>query len=205
MEKTIYQKIVDEHDSLTFTREKNSQIWFRNKAITVSKSKVVPTKIILERENITTINRLSFIGKLFLYNYAPKNRATLDYYDTFPIVFPFKIVPNGFYGINLHYLPIAYRAILMDNLYSLLNSQDMTEDTTRLSKMNYSVLESRRNLKAFKPCVHMYLNRNIRTKVAVIPPNEWELALFLPLQSFKKKSEQVVWAESVLKIRKRKK
>ena len=205
MEKTIYQKIVDEHDSLTFTREKDSQIWFRDKAITVSKSKVVPTKIILERENITTINRLSFIGKLFLYNYAPKNRATLDYYDTFPIVFPFKIVQNGFYGINLHYLPIAYRAILMDNLYSLLNSQDMTEDTTRLSKMSYSVLESKRNLKAFKPCVHMYLNRNIRSKVAVIPPNEWELALFLPLQSFKKKSEQVVWAESVLKIRKRKK
>ena len=202
MEKTIYQKIVDEHDSLTFTKQKDSQIWFRDKAITVSKSKVVPTKIILERENITTINRLSFIGKLFLYNYAPKNRTSLDYYDTFPIVFPFKIVQNGFYGINLHYLPIAYRAILMDNLYSLLNSQDMMEDTTRLSKMSYSVLESKKNLKAFKPCVHMYLNRNIRSRVAVIPPNEWELALFLPLQSFKKKSEQVVWAESILKIRK---
>lgn len=201
MEKTIYQKIVEEHDDLTFTREKASQLWFRNKAITISKAKVVPTKIILERENITSINKLNFIGKLFLYNYAPKHRATLEYYDTFPIVFPFRIVPNGFYGINLHYLPIKYRAFLMDNLYSLINSTDTSLDTTRLSKMSYTILESKKNLKVFKPCIHMYLNRNIRSKVAVIPADEWELALFLPLQSFKKKSEQIVWAESLRKIR----
>jgi hypothetical protein len=42
----------------------------------------------------------------------------------------------------------------------------------------------------------MYLHKNIRSKIAFIPPKEWELALFLPLQRFQKKSENVIWKES---------
>jgi hypothetical protein len=48
----------------------------------------------------------------------------------------------------------------------------------------------------------MYLHKNIRSKIAFIPPKEWELALFLPLQRFQKKSENVVWKESIAKIKK---
>jgi hypothetical protein len=72
----------------------------------------------------------------------------------------------------------------------------MEKDTTRLAKMTYSILESRRNLRFFQPCIHMYLHKNIRSKIAFIPPKEWELALFLPLQRFQKKSENVIWKES---------
>lgn len=199
---TIYQTILNKSKDETPDREEESRKWFREKASEVSKSKIVPTNVILEREHVPSIKNIRQIGSLFLYNYAPKHKKDLDYYDTFPIVFPFKIVSQGFYGLNLHYLPYAYRAILMDNMYSLLNSKDMEKNTTRLSKLTYDVLQSRKNLKAFYPCVHMYLHKNIRSKIAFIPPKEWELALFLPLQRFQKKSEAIVWKESVTKIKK---
>jgi hypothetical protein len=195
-QETIYQTILKQSHTETFKREEESRRWFRQKATEVSKNKTVPTKIILEKEHVPAIKNIKQVGSLFLYNYAPKHKKTLDYYDTFPIVFPFKMVTQGFYGLNLHYLPTPYRAIFMDNMYSLLNSKDMEQNTTRLAKMTYSVLESRRNLRFFQPCIHMYLHKNIRSKIAFIPPKEWELALFLPLQRFQKKSENVIWKES---------
>lgn len=201
-QESIYQTILKQSQDETFEREEESQRWFRQKATEVSKNKTVPTNIILEKEHIPSIKNIKQVGSLFLYNYAPKHKKTLDYYDTFPIVFPFKMVTQGFYGLNLHYLPTPYRAIFMDNMYSLLNSKDMEQNTTRLAKMTYSVLESRRNLRFFQPCIHMYLHKNIRSKIAFIPPKEWELALFLPLQRFQKKSENVVWKESIAKIKK---
>lgn len=204
LRETIYEKILNQSNDQVFEREEESRKWFRERATEISKNKVIPTNIILQREVVPAIKNIKQIGSLFLYNYSPKHKKDLDYYDTFPIVFPFKLVSQGFYGLNLHYLPYAYRAILMDNMYSLLNSKDMEKNTTRLSKMTYDILESRRNLKAFYPCVHMYLHKNIRSKVAFIPPKEWELALFLPLQRFQKKSENVVWKESITKIKKRK-
>jgi len=201
-QETIYQMILNKSKDETFEREEESRKWFRQKATEVSKNKTVPTNIILEKEHVPSIKNIKQVGSLFLYNYAPKHKKTLDYYDAFPMVFPFKMVTQGFYGLNLHYLPAAYRAIFMDNMYSLLNSKDMKQNTTRLAKMTYSVLESRRNLRFFQPCIHMYLHKNIRSKIAFIPPKEWELALFLPLQRFQKKSENVVWKESIAKIKK---
>ena len=103
----------------------------------------------------------------------------------------------------MHYLPVPYRAILMDNLYLLLNSTDMKEDTTRLAKLRYSVFESRKQLYLAHPCVHRYLNRYIKSEIAFIPPKEWELALFLPMQRFQKKAETVVWKDSVRSAKQR--
>ena len=170
LEESIYQKILKQSSIQLFEREEESRRWFREKATEVNKNKIIPTNIIIEKEHVPSIKNIKQVGSLFLYNYAPKHKKTLDYYDTFPIVFPFKIVAQGFYGLNLHYLPTPYRAIFMDNMYSLLNSKDVEKNTTRLAKITYSVLESRKSLRFFRPCIHMYLHKNIRSKIAFIPP-----------------------------------
>lgn len=201
--KSIYAKLLEESQQQTFKRIEQSRKWFRTKAAEVSKNKIVPTKIIQEHDKVAAIKSPRQIGCLFLYNYAPKTKKELPYYDTFPIIFPFKILKDGFLGLNLHYLPIQYRAILMDNLYSLINSNDMEEDTTRLAKLKYNVIESKRQLYLAYPCIHRYLNKYIRTQIATIPPKEWELALFLPIQRFQKKAETVVWKESIKSAKQR--
>lgn len=200
---TIYSKLLKEGQQKTFKRMQDARVWFRTKASEVSKNKIVPTKIIEQHKPTPSIKSVNQIGSLFFYNYAPKTRKELSYYDTFPLVFPFKILKDGFLGINLHYLPIPYRAILMDGLYSMINSNDMSEDTTRLAKLKYSVLQSKKQLYLAYPCIHRYLNKNIRTKIAFIPPKEWELALFLPLQRFQKQPEGAIWKNSIVAAKQR--
>ena len=48
-------------------------------------------------------------GGLYLFQYDAKHKDTLPYWDKLPLVFPFRKVPDGFYGLNLHYLPYGLR------------------------------------------------------------------------------------------------
>ena len=41
-------------------------------------------------------------GDMYLFFYDPKMKDTLPYYDRMPLVLPFSLVTDGFYGINLH-------------------------------------------------------------------------------------------------------
>ena len=51
-------------------------------------------------------------GNMYLFMYDPKHKETLPYYDTVPLVLPFKSVPEGFLGINLHYLPSSIESFI---------------------------------------------------------------------------------------------
>jgi hypothetical protein len=140
------------------------------------------------------------IGRMYLFHYDAKHKRDLPYYDMFPLIFPFQKAPGGFYGINLHYLPYNYRALLMDGLYSLVVNESKNDETTRL-RLSYQVLMSMSKLRYFKPCVKHYLNSNIRSKFVYITPEEWNIALFLPLQKFNKGNIQQVYKDSVDTIR----
>ena len=61
-------------------------------------------------------NNKPFYGKLNMFFYDPKWKKKLPYYDTFPLVLPIERYPDGFLGINLHYLPIPLRIRLLDRL-----------------------------------------------------------------------------------------
>lgn len=134
------------------------------------------------------------VGSMYMYYYDPKHKATLPYYDAFPLVFPYKKVEGGFMGINLHYLPLPLRAKLMDALYDVSNNERYDE-TTRL-KLNYNVLNSTAKFKYFKPCIKHYLTDQMRSRFLYVYPSEWDMALFLPLERFRGASKQKVWAES---------
>jgi hypothetical protein len=122
------------------------------------------------------------IGKMYFYCYDPKLKDELPFYDRFPLVIPIERYSDGFLGINLHYISNKQRMILLDKLYVLLNNKKFDE-TTKL-RISYDILNSARRFKEFAPCVKRYLYPHLRSKVLEIPPNEWEIAIFMPTEKF---------------------
>ena len=133
------------------------------------------------------------IGKLFMFFYDPKGKDKMPYYDFFPLVFPFQLHPDGFTGINLHYIPPMLRARLMDALYDLINNDKMDE-TTRL-KMNYNILSSSARFRYFRPCIKRYLFTQTRSRFLQIPIEDWDKAVFLPTERFNV-PKQIVFNDS---------
>jgi len=182
---TTYQKILREAQGKQFKNIQDSRNWFHQVALNVSKSRISALDVIKEKASVKNLKTAS--PELLLYNYIPKTKQKLPYYDIFPIVFPFKIEKDGFYGYNLHYLPPNLRAALMDSIHGA-------------ARMSYA-LSSKSNL--FSVCVKKYLNSQIQSKIVAIPRTEWDLVLFLPLQRFQKQSENSVWRDSIKKIKRK--
>ena len=81
-------------------RTQQSRDWFRT---TARRTNVTPESLV-RGERARYKNRVS-MGKMYLFNYDPKHKDTLPYYDRYPLIFPVNKAPGGFYGINMHYLP----------------------------------------------------------------------------------------------------
>jgi hypothetical protein len=171
-------------------RTQEARDWFRETAQKIARI----NERQLMRGDQSRLTTKPIIGQMYMYYYDPKHKETLAYYDRFPLVFPFRKVQGGFYGLNLHYLPPQLRARLMDGLYDYANNTRYDESTK--IKMNYSLLQNVSKLKFFEPCVKMYLDEHVRSRFMYIYPSEWDVALFLPTERFAKKSKTQVWAES---------
>lgn len=168
----------------------SAQDWYRQKAQEVKS--INPGKLIKEN---TKYNRTNIKpGFMYLFGYEPKLKNELPYYDRFPLIFPFKSDEDGFLAMNLHYIQPVFRAKLMDNLYPLVTNLKFDE-TTRI-RASYNLLNSAAKYKYFQPCVKKYLYDHLKTKFLLIPANEWDIALFLPLQRFQKQSVNQVYKDS---------
>ena len=164
--------------------------WFREKvrqAGASARMKAVTPNQLLRRQPDDNI----LLGKMFFYKYDPKFAKKLPYWDMYPLVFPFERAPGGFYGLNLHYIPPRDRAVLMDNLNQYA-SNNKYDKTTRL-ELSYRLLK--RYGRAV-PCVKRYLGDRIVSQTVRIDADEWEIAIFLPVERFQKASKGEVWADS---------
>lgn len=170
--------------------------WLREQAMSV-RTVNNPRKLLSTTPDRMVTNIVP--GRMYLFMYDPKTKDTLPFYDRFPLVFPFRRVSGGFYGINMHYLPHMLRARLMDALYPLANN-DKNDDTTRL-RLSYRVLNSAARYRFFKPCVKHYLNSQLQTRFLWIPADQWNTALFLPLERFVGATRQQVFNDSRQKLR----
>jgi hypothetical protein len=86
----------------------------------------------------------------------------------------------------------------MDGLYSTLTNKNY-DDTTRI-KISYEILQSAAKYRYFKPTLKKYLRDHVRSKFLEIQVNEWDIALFLPTESFRKADTGRVWEESRKKV-----
>jgi hypothetical protein len=174
-------------------RSRNARDWYRNAAQNIN---VTPSKLI--RENGSKLTTGTEPGTMMMFNYDPKTKKDLPYYDTFPLIFVVGPAEKGFYGLNMHYLPLRQRAMLMDSLYNLA-SNNRYDDSTKLV-MSYQMLKKAATYKLFKPCFKHYLNRNVKSRKLLIDSVEWDIALFLPLQRFQKASASQVYSDSLRKV-----
>lgn len=166
--------------------------WFRSEAQKVGARNATPGRLItqLETQSVEGVS----MGSMYLFGYDPKLKSSLPYYDRYPLIFPFAGAPGGFYGINVHYLPLTLRAKLMDALYSLVSNKKY--DSSTVLKLSYDVLSRASKFKYFKPCVKHYLNKQVRTNFILISPKQWDIALFLPLQRFAKADAAKIHSDS---------
>ena len=164
--------------------------WFREKvkqATSSARMQAVTPNQLIRRQPEDSIA----LGKMFFYKYDPKWAKKLPYWDMYPLVFPFEKAPGGFYGLNLHYIPPRDRAILMDSLNKYATN-DRYDRTTRLI-LSYQLLK---RFGRAVPCVKRYLGDHVVSETVRIDADEWEIAIFLPVERFQKESARTVWKDS---------
>ena len=168
-------------------RTKASMEWFRS---TVSNRKVSRAALIGDGP---TRSRQVY-GSMYNFQYDPKTKQTLPYYDRFPLCIPVQKAKGGFYGLNLHYLHPLIRAQFLDELYDITNNSKY--DRTTKMNVTYQLLKSTSRMRFFKPCLKHYLSNQIQSPLLLIELADWEIAIFLPTESFRKVDKNTVWNES---------
>lgn len=190
---TGFQKLLQQaaDEGILLDNSNESLQWLRKKYDSIRPSDVMPKNFLSEMDRR---RKVPLLGRMYMFLYDPKYKDQLPFYDRFPLVFPFRRVAGGFYGLNLHYLAPRYRAILMDQLYNLLNNTKFDE-TTRL-RFTYDLLNSSSKYRWFKPCVKHYLNEHMMSTLIYIEPTEWNLALFVPSEQFRGTNKRNAWQDS---------
>ena len=168
-------------------RTKESMAWFRSQVsgIKVSRSGLISQGPTRARQ---------VYGNMYHFQYDPKLKQVLPYYDRFPLCIPIQKAKKGFYGLNLHYLHPRVRAQFLDALMDTVTNEKY-DRTTRM-RLSYSIVKQSSRLRWFKPCFKHYLTEHIQSKLLLIQPADWEIAIFLPTDSFRKVAAESVWSTS---------
>ncbi len=171
---------------------KRSARWFQDKikglkgGLRNRFSSTNPDKFYRESDNKiqpAVMAKRASLGDLFCYHYDPKHKLTLPYYDMFPMIMLIGVESDTFLGLNFHYLSPKFRAILLDRVNAKVAGGLI--NWKKISKVPY-----------VEPAVKRYRFDHISRKVIQIEKEEEEIAIFLPLERFRKASKSQVWADS---------
>ena len=174
------------------SRVKRSAQWFQDKLKGLKGeaknrfSSTNPDKFYRESPNKIAplgLKRRAELGDLFCYHYEPKYKKTLPYYDAFPLIMLIGSDKDTFLGCNFHYLNPRFRAILLDKLTAKMGKG--MPNWNKLSK-----------IREIAPTIKRYRFDHIDKKVIQIEEDEKEMAIFLPLERFRKSSKSKVWSDS---------
>jgi hypothetical protein len=172
------------------SRTPKSEEWFTSKVKELS----MPSRTKLLKDEALEKRSKVLVGDMVMYFYDPKTKDTLPYYDKVPLTIVVGPAPGGFYGLNLHYVNPVARARLLNELFKLA-PKNLTTDS-RLARLRYDMLQGVKKYKEYEPCFKRYLMSNVKSQMSRVPMTDWETAIYLPIQQFKKKSSRSVWAQS---------
>ncbi len=123
------------------------------------------------------------IGRMSLFLYDPKHKATLPHYDRFPLVIPFRGHVDGFTGVNMHYLRPHERMAFLQTIMAIQSGEGLT----------WNALVAHASLFA-KHCVKRYLYTHVKSKYFLkINEEDWKTAIMLPCEDFKKQSKYTAY------------
>jgi len=164
MAKTVFDKILDKATA------PKSFDWYRKQV----KDMTTPgAKSLITRGKATLRPKY---GMMNLFGYDAKHKATLPYYDKFPLIFPIEPAKGGFIGINFHYLPFGARVAFLKQLSQYATDENFDNKTRyNLDWVNNSF---------YRKTAKRYLNSQVRTSFLNIPANEMAVAIFLPVARF---------------------
>jgi len=171
--------------------------WFRSiveRAKIGLAREVVPQTLKIDAAQQGTLTGRLIPGRMYFFMYNPKHKATLPYYDLFPLILPIQKFSDGFLGINFHYLYPKDRAILLDELKIFVNDRTLSE-AARI-RVSYNMMRGFTRFKRAKPCLKRYLTTYMKSQFIPVTPDEWGPALFLPVEQFRKRNKMAVWQES---------
>lgn len=132
-------------------------------------------------------------GFVYAYNYDPKYKDTLPYYDSFPLIMCLDVTKDGWTGINLHYIPPKVRSVLFGEMLEHLNNDKFNEQTK--FKLTWGKLKLFAKHKFFKHAVKRYLTQQLGTPLFKIPAHQWGILVMLPTARFQKATAQQVWKD----------
>ena len=164
---------------------RKSAAWYRSNVASIA-DRITARKLMNQGK---LINRPS-AGRLNMFFYDPKFKKTLPYYDTFPLVLPLEPIKGGFMGMNFHYLPPMLRFKLLERMQKFADG-GLNEKT----KIDASY-DGVKNINLVKPTIKKYLYNHVRSQFLRIDFDEAALAIYLPVQQFKKAGTTRVYADS---------
>jgi len=200
--KSILTTLSEEKISAQYeTMSRESLAWLTKRIQDLRNPAGLASPLVREKPRFTrpTDRQKFLMGGLYFFYYNPITKDDLPYYDKFPLVMPLKRESDGFLGLNLHYLPLRYRIMFMRKLLPFA-IYDENDEIKRI-RVTYSMLESSSRYKEFRPCIKKYLYNRIQSKIVKVEPQEWDIALYLPIHQFRKEKAKTVWQESVQDIR----
>lgn len=169
-------------------RSIKARSWLQNKMKILK-----PTAITVMQDRERLKNR-TFIGRMYFYYYDPKTKDRLSYYDKFPLVIPIEQYPDGFLGLNLHYIHPKQRILLLDKLSEFASNRNYDE-RTRL-KLSYDLLKATSMAYQATPCIKRYLFSQVQSRFVEITADEWDIAALLPVEQFVGAPRTKVWDDS---------
>lgn len=194
MPRSTYQSIL--HNSTPYelkTLSKQGQGWFRQQIRDIKKNRFNKYQFIINGRQ-DTVRRLE-VGKLYFFEYVAKYGGMgsdipvsqqLPVWDRYPLVLPFTTAPNGFIGINLHYLPIRARAWLLDKL---LGTANVPANKLRI---NWQILSSLSRIDIGQYATHRYLLNHITSPFRLVRIDDYANAIMLPFAGWYGKDRRLV-------------
>jgi hypothetical protein len=170
--------------------------WYQEMIRKVGLGSVQPQRVM--RSNVGEFVTSVLPGQMYMFLYNPKTAEKLPYYDTVPVVLPFRKVADGFYGLNFHYLPPMLRMRLLERLMTLVNNEKMTE-TTRVN-LSWKLLNNAAKFPGVHACVKRYLYKQMQSRIMRIYPQDWKKTIMLPIDNFEKEPINVVFNDSWSKM-----
>lgn len=183
MARTTYQSILHNSTPYDLKQLQNAGMqWYRQEMREIKKNRFNKYQFITGGRN-ETVRRLE-IGKMYFFEYVAKYSGIgnddipvsqqLPVFDRYPLVLPFSTAPNGFIGINLHYLPIKIRAWLLDQLMRTANVP------ANKLRINWQLLSNLSRANVGKYATHRYLLNHITSPFRMVKIDDYPNAIMLP-------------------------
>ena len=138
-------------------------------------------------------------GWFYMYSYVTPD-PKLPYWDRYPFILMLKRCTNDYYhGLNFHYLPYQLRARLFDALLETMTPPGLPPHKYSRIVIQQRMLDALGKYRPLRAARKTYRYDRVRSQCIHIPPQDWPVALFLPLAKWQRGTENQVWTDSMRK------